>query len=89
MILCRLSDVDEATGKYVRKAATSLDALLWGAQTMIAGANRKNAIEMAVLLSSGKVSTSTVNMTIYWVVYNVAESEELTSRFAVFGIELW
>lgn len=88
-LLCRLSDVDEATGKDVRKANTSLDTLPWGAQTMIAGANRNNAIEMAVLLSSGRVNTSTVDMMVHWVMEKVAESEELASRFAVFGLELW
>lgn len=64
------SDSDGEVGKEIRKTTTSVDALPWEAQTMIAGANRNNAIEMAVLLlSSGKVNISTVDMMVHWIKY--------------------
>lgn len=84
-----LSRVDVETEGQARRAISCLDALPWGAQTMIPGAIRANAITIAVLLSSGKVSTNTVNMMVHWIMARVAESEELTSQFEILGLELW
>lgn len=88
-LLNGLRVADEGGREGIKDALALLDALPWGVDTMIAGANITPVMALAVLLSDGKVNSTTVNMMVHWLKDRVGMDEVASTRYEVAGFELW